>query len=78
MEVYWDLGQLLNQLKKNKINLIISHRSGETMDDSLADLAVGFKIPIIKCGIHDDERKVKLDRLRKISKEIKYKLQKVL
>jgi len=60
--------------KKNKINLIISHRSGETMDDSLADLAVGFKIPIIKCGIHDDERKVKLDRLRKISKEIKYKL----
>lgn len=66
--------EVIDLAKKNKINLIISHRSGETMDDSLADLSVGFKIPVIKCGIHGNERKAKLDRLKKISKEIKYEL----
>jgi enolase len=66
--------EVVELAKKNKINLIISHRSGETLDDSIADLGVGFKIPMIKCGIYGKERKTKLDRLRKISREIRYKL----
>lgn len=66
--------EVVELARKNMIRLIISHRSGETLDDSLADLGVGFKIPIIKCGIYGKERKAKLDKIRKISKEMKYDL----
>ncbi|MBT6995175.1 enolase [Candidatus Woesearchaeota archaeon] len=66
--------EVVELAKKEKLKLIISHRSGETLDDSLVDLGVGFKIPLIKCGVYGKERKVKLDRLRKISKEMKYEL----
>ena len=66
--------EVIELARKNKIILIASHRSGETLDDGLADLSVGFKIPLIKCGVYGKERKVKLDRLRKISKEMKYEL----
>lgn len=57
--------------KKNKITTIISHRSGETMDATIAQLAVGFNIPFIKCGISGEEREIKLEEVRKIEQEIK-------
>jgi enolase len=55
--------------KKNKYIPVISHRSGETDDDILADLAVGLEIPIIKIGIAGGERVAKINRLLQISKE---------
>ncbi len=54
---------------KNKINLIASHRSGETLDATISDLAVGFKTLMIKCGIYGKERIAKINRLKHISKE---------
>jgi enolase len=51
---------------KAKFTTIVSHRSGETMDSFIADLAVGIGSPLIKCGIHGKERKVKHDRLIEI------------
>ena len=36
--------------KKNNYKMIISHRSGETEDTFIADLAVGLCIPYIKTG----------------------------
>ncbi|MCD6477206.1 MAG: hypothetical protein J7K26_03565 [Candidatus Aenigmarchaeota archaeon] len=51
---------------KNKIKCIVSHRSGETFDTFIADLAVGINAPLIKCGIYGRERFVKLERLIKI------------
>ena len=55
---------------KNKITPIISHRSGETADSTIADLAVAWKIPIIKTGILGRERLAKLHRLLRIEREM--------
>lgn len=50
---------------------IVSHRSGDTMDDFIADLAVGIGAEFIKSGgPFAKERKVKYDRLLAIEKEI--------
>jgi enolase len=57
--------------KKSKFATIVSHRSGETMDDFISDLAVGIKSPLIKCSIHGKERKAKYDRLLEIWKKTK-------
>lgn len=55
--------------KKNKILTIFSHRSGETLDSWLADLAYGFHADFLKCGITGTERLVKLKRLADIAKD---------
>ena len=53
--------------KKNNYKTIISHRSGETEDTFIADLAVGFGIPFIKTGsVSRGERIAKYNRLMKI------------
>ncbi|KKQ68285.1 MAG: phosphopyruvate hydratase [Candidatus Nealsonbacteria bacterium RIFCSPLOWO2_12_FULL_39_31] len=50
---------------------VISHRSGETMDDFIADLAVGFGAYFIKSGAPaKKERMVKYNRLVEIDREI--------
>jgi enolase len=54
--------------KKNKIKMIFSHRSGETMDDAIADYAVGFGADFIKTGIYGPERLVKLRRIIQIER----------
>jgi len=51
--------------------IIVSHRSGETLDDFIADLAVGVGADYIKSGApFPKERMVKYQRLVKIEKEI--------
>jgi len=45
---------------------VISHRSGETNETILADLAVGLQIPIMKIGISGGERVSKINRLFEI------------
>lgn len=56
--------------KKHKIVMIFSHRSGETLDDSLADYAFGFGADYIKCGIATKWREAKLNRLIEIEKNL--------
>jgi len=52
---------------ENNYQTIISHRSGETEDTFIADLAVGLNIPYIKTGsMSRGERIVKYNRLMKI------------
>jgi len=53
---------------ENGIKTIISHRSGETMDSTIAHLAVGWQIPIIKTGVLGRERLTKLNELVKIER----------
>jgi len=57
--------------KKNCIAMIFSHRSGETMDDTLADYCVGFGGQFIKTGIFGRERLIKLKRVIDIEKKLK-------
>ena len=45
--------------RENDYQMIISHRSGETEDTFIADLAVGLHLPYIKTGsVSRGERKV--------------------
>jgi enolase len=51
--------------------IVVSNRSGETMDDFIADLAVGIGAEFIKSGApFPKERMAKYNRLLKIEKEI--------
>jgi enolase len=56
--------------KRNKIKIIFSHRSGETKESILADLAFGFQADFIKCGITGEEREIKIKRLIEIEKSL--------
>jgi enolase len=65
-----ELKKIFDVCRKSKIKTILSHRSGETMDDALADYAFGFQADYIKCGISTKWREVKLKRLAEIEKEV--------
>jgi len=54
--------------KKHNIKIIFSHRSGETEENILADLAFGFQADFLKCGITGEEREAKIKRLIEIEK----------
>ena len=57
--------------RKNKIKIVFSHRSGETEENILADLAFGFGADFFKCGIDGREREAKLKRLIEIENSLK-------
>ena len=57
--------------KKNGIKIVFSHRSGETNESILADLAFGFQADFFKCGITGSERISKINRLIEIGKSLK-------
>lgn len=57
--------------KKNGMKTIISHRSGETTDDFISDLAVGTGAEYMKSGsLSRGERLCKYNRLLRIEEEI--------
>ncbi len=57
--------------KKNDFKMVISHRSGETEDTFIADLAVGLNIPFIKTGsLSRGERIAKYNRLLRIEEQL--------
>ena len=58
-----EVAKIVDYCKKKDIKIIFSHRSGETMDPILGDLAIGFQADFIKCGILGKERLVKLKRV---------------
>ena len=58
--------------KKHGVKIIFSHRSGETSEDILADLAFGFGADFLKCGITGKERTSKIIRLMEIEKSLKF------
>ena len=57
--------------KKNNIKIVFSHRSGETEESILADLAFGFQSDFFKCGTDGKVREAKLKRLIEIEKNLK-------
>jgi len=57
--------------KKRGIKLVFSHRSGETTENILADLAFGFQADFFKCGITGKEREAKIKRLIEIERKLK-------
>jgi len=49
---------------------VVSHRSGETTDETIAHLAVAFSCPLIKTGALGGERIAKLNELIRIEKSM--------
>lgn len=62
--------ELVEFAAKKGVATVISHRSGETMDATIAHLAVAWKIPYIKTGIYGAERQAKIKELIEIEKEM--------
>lgn len=61
----------INLARQNNINMIISHRSGETEDTFISDFAVGLGIPYIKSGsLSRGERICKYNRLLRIEENL--------
>ena len=56
--------------RKNDIKLVFSHRSGETEESILSDLAFGFQADFFKAGIVGKGREVKIKRLIEIEKNL--------
>ncbi len=56
--------------KSNKYVPVVSHRSGETTDETIAHIAVAFNAPIIKTGAAGGERIAKLNELVRIEEEL--------
>jgi len=65
-----ELAEIAKYCKQKGIKIIVSHRSGETMDYALADIAFALGADYIKTGILGKEREVKLQRMIEIEKEV--------
>src|SRR3989344_3811469 len=64
--------EAVNLAKSYGWKIMVSHRSGETMDNFIADLAVGVGADFIKSGAYTkDVRIAKYDRLLEIESELK-------
>jgi len=66
-----EVKEVCEMAKKNNIKVVFSHRSGETEESIIADLAFGFGADFLKCGITGKEREVKLKRLIEIEKSLR-------
>lgn len=63
--------QVIRLAQENGYRTIISHRSGETEDTSIADIAVGVNAGYIKCGAPcRSERVAKYNRLLRIEAQL--------
>lgn len=51
------------------MDVVLSHRSGETMDDSISHLAIAWNARMIKTGVKGGERLVKLNELVRVWEE---------
>ena len=66
--------EAINMTKKNRWNAVVSHRSGETEDSFIADLAVGLGCGQIKTGAPArSERNAKYNQLLRIEEELNQK-----
>lgn len=66
-----ELKKVFELCRANHIKTVLSHRSGETMDASLADYAFGFEADYIKCGISTAFREAKLKRMIEIENSLR-------
>jgi enolase len=63
--------QVIRTAKDANYGFILSHRSGETEDSTLADIAVGMSAPYIKAGAPcRSERVAKYNRLLRIESSL--------
>jgi enolase len=59
----YDAMEFANECNKNDIKLITSHRSGESIDSHIAEIAIATSSKLIKTGVVGGERVAKLNQL---------------
>jgi len=64
-----DTEKVIKRAIESMYTPVVSHRSGETVDTSIAHIAVGFSAPILKTGVTGGERVAKLDELLRIAEK---------
>ncbi|MBS3072252.1 hypothetical protein J4477_00255 [Candidatus Pacearchaeota archaeon] len=62
--------EVISICKQNNIKTIFSHRSGETSEDIISDLAFGFEADFVKFGTLGKGRDEKLNRLVEIEESL--------
>ena len=68
---FYETLETIVMAKQNKYTCVMSHRSGETVDTFISDLAVALDIPFMKSGsVSRGERLAKYNRLLEIEEEI--------
>jgi enolase len=65
-----DTLEAIELAKRHRYVPVISHRSGETPDETIAHLAVARGCPVIKTGVVGGERIAKLNELIRIEEEL--------
>jgi enolase len=65
-----DAFELADYAKSHSYSPLISQRAGETADNTIAHVAVAFRVPFIKMGIVDGARTEKLNELLRIEEEL--------
>lgn len=66
-----EVKRIIDLCKKEGIRTIMSHRSGETLDNTIADLAFAWQCEFIKVPVVGEEREVKVKRLIEIENSLK-------
>lgn len=66
-----EVKRVIELAKSKEIKIIFSHRSGETEENILADLAWGFEADFLKCGITSEVRESKIKRIIEIEESLK-------
>ena len=56
--------------QRNGLDTVMSHRSGETTDTTIAHLATAFSCVFLKCGVVGGERIAKLNELIRIEEQL--------
>ena len=59
--------EFVNECNKNDIKLITSHRSGESIDSHIAEIAVATSSKLLKTGVIGGERVAKLNQLVRLA-----------
>lgn len=65
-----EVKKVVEYAKKNNLKIVFSHRSGETEETIMADLAFGFQADFFKCGITGKEREAKIQRIIEIENSL--------
>lgn len=73
---FYETLETIVHAKQNKYTCVVSHRSGETSDTFISDLAVSLNVPFMKSGsVARGERVSKYNRLLEIEEEIQNKIE---
>lgn len=65
-----EINKIVGLCKKLGIAMIMSHRSGEVLDYTIADLAFAWQTDFLKCSVVGKEREIKWKRLIEIEKSL--------